>query len=85
MQLINHKLSAPFPPRGENTTEILLRELKSRNPKYCFAIEWPENGDEPIFHTSTSDMPVLTLRLQNFLSELYAGKHNDKFFIEEVK
>lgn len=80
LELINHKLN--FPPRPESTEE-LLKELINRKPKYVFAIEWPEDESMPICHTSTSSMPVLALRLQNFLTDLYSGKYDDKFFIEK--
>lgn len=71
-----------FPPQS-NPTDSMLKDIIARKPKYAFVIEWPEDGSEPSFHTSTSDMPVLAMRLQNFLVEAYSGKLNEKFFIEK--
>jgi len=81
LKLINHKY--PFPPRGNNTSGMLT-EIAKTEPKFAFVIEWPSNGDMPIIHTTTEDAPVIAFRLQNFLSDLYAGKYPD-LFIKEVK
>lgn len=74
MKFINHKENN-FPPRSESqTTEKMLKDIAATKPNYAFVVEWPTNGDLPVFHTSTEDAPVLAFRLQNFLDSLYSGK-----------
>jgi len=74
MKLINHKENH-FPPRSESQiTEKMLKNIATTKPNYAFVVEWPSNGDLPVFHTSTEDAPVLAYRLQNFLDGLYRGK-----------
>lgn len=84
LKLINHKNI--FPPRGQefNNTVPMLTEIAKTEPNFAFVIEWPSNGDMPDNHTTTNDAAVLSLRLQNFLSDLYAGKYPN-FFIENAK
>lgn len=83
LKLINHKHT--FPPRGqEDNAAAMLTEIAKTEPKFAFVVEWPSNGDMPVIHTTTEDAAVLALRLQNFLSDLYAGKYPN-FFIENEK
>ena len=76
LKIINHKKK--FPPRGDNfakITEDMLKEITASKPKFAFVIEWPNNGDEPVVHTSTEDAAVIAFRLQNILNILYSKEN----------
>lgn len=85
MNLINHK-QITFPPvsNGE-ITKKMLNSISESKPKFAFVIEWPDDGSNPVAHTSTEDAPVLLFRLQEFINKTISGRYSEIFFVEEDK
>lgn len=59
--------------RGDLTSTEMLNTLASYNPAKAFVICWPEDGSMPSYHSNTADMPVILLRLQEFIHKFYNG------------
>lgn len=55
----------------------MLRNIAEEKPKNAFVIVWPEDGSLPTYHSSTSDMPVVLMRLQEFIHKYYNGDFSD--------
>lgn len=51
----------------------MLKNIAEEKPKNVFVIVWPEDGSMPTYHGSTSDMPVVLMRLQEFIHKYYSG------------
>lgn len=51
----------------------VLRNIADNNPKHVFVIAWPEDGSMPSYHSSTSDMPVILMRINEFVHKYYNG------------
>jgi hypothetical protein len=51
----------------------MLINISEDKPKNAFVIAWPEDGSMPTYHSSTSDVPVILLRLQEFIHKYYNG------------
>ena len=51
----------------------MLVNIAYDNPKNAFVIVWPENGEMPTYHSTTSDTPVVLMRLQEFIHKYYNG------------
>jgi hypothetical protein len=49
----------------------MLTEIASQKPKNAFVICWPEDGSMPTYHSSTGDMPVILMRLNEFIHKFY--------------
>ena len=60
-----------------NTAEM-LREIAKEKPANAFVIVWPKDDGLPTYHSNTSDMPTVLLRLQTFIHEYFqrAYEHN---------
>lgn len=50
--------------------------IELNNPKHAFVICWPEDGKLPSYHSTTGDIPVVLLRLQEFIHKYYNGEFN---------
>jgi len=51
----------------------MLREISESTPKHAFVIVWPEDGKMPSYYSSTGDLPVVLMRLQEFIHKAYNG------------
>ena len=51
----------------------ILRNIADEGPKNVFVICWPQDGKMPTYHSNTSDIPVILLRLQEFIHKFYNG------------
>lgn len=54
----------------------MLRNIADGSPKNAFVITWPENGDMPTYWSSTGDLPVVLMRLNEFIHKSYNGDFN---------
>ena len=54
----------------------VLRAIADDNPSKVFVICWPEDGTMPTYHSNTSDMPVVLMRIQEFIHKFYNGDFN---------
>jgi hypothetical protein len=61
--MTRHDISAPS----------MLREIAKEKPKHCFVICWPEDGSMPTYHSTTSDMPTVLMRLREFEHKYFDG------------
>ena len=52
----------------------MLEEIAELNPVNAFVVCWPKDGSMPTFHSNTADMPVLLMRLQQFIHDWYGGE-----------
>ena len=52
----------------------MLREIADSAPKHAFVITWPEDGKMPTYYSSTGDMPVVLMRLNEFIHKVYGGE-----------
>lgn len=51
----------------------MLREIAAEEPEYVFAITWPKDSGVPTYHSNTSDMAEILMRLQEFVHKLFNG------------
>lgn len=51
----------------------MLKAIAEQKPSKVFMIVWPEDGTRPTYHSNTSDIPVIVLRIQQFLHKLFNG------------
>jgi len=51
----------------------ILRAIAENKPKHVFVIAWGEDGDNPTYHCSMADTPVVLLRLQQFIHGYFNG------------
>ena len=56
-----------------NDAPGILRAIADEEPKNVFVIAWPNDGSMPTYHSSTSDTPVVLMRLQEFIHKYYNG------------
>ncbi len=55
----------------------MLKAIAKEKPTHAFVIVWPEDGSRPTYHSTTSDMPVVLLRLQEFTHKYFMGHFED--------
>lgn len=62
--------------KGEGEPELnaakMLRAIAKQKPRYVFCIVWWKKG-MPSYHSSTSDMPTLLMRCQEFIHKYFNG------------
>jgi hypothetical protein len=54
----------------------MLKAIAEEKPNHSFVICWPEDGSLPTYHSSTGDMPIILMRLQEFIHKYYNGDFN---------
>lgn len=69
-------------PKGFTDEDInasnMLQEIAKSNPKHAFVISWPADGTIPTYHSSTGDTPVILMRLQEFIHQMFSGEFYTK-------
>ena len=65
-----------FITRHDIDSAGMLNSIAEQKPKNAFVIAWPEDGKMPSYHCNTSDMPVVLIRLQEFIHKFYNGDFN---------
>jgi hypothetical protein len=55
----------------------MLRNIADSEPQNAFVILWPSDGSIPTYHSTTSDIPVVMLRIQGFIHKVYNGDFGD--------
>ena len=64
---------------GENlSVDRVMNGIQQDKPEHIFVIAWPENGSMPTYHSTTSDMPTVLMRLNEFIHKYYNGDFNDE-------
>jgi hypothetical protein len=51
----------------------MLRAIADEAPQNAFVISWPADGSAPSYHSSTADIPVVLMRLQEFIHKHFNG------------
>jgi hypothetical protein len=51
----------------------MLRNIAESAPNHAFVVAWPEDGGMPTYHCSTGDIPVVLMRVQEFIHKYYSG------------
>lgn len=51
----------------------MLREIAKKKPKNAFVIIWPEDGSMPTYHSSTSDISIILMRIREFEHKYFSG------------
>lgn len=59
-----------------NCSDILM-EIAKQDPKNIFVITWGKDSSTTTYHSSTSDMPNVLLKLQTFIHKYFNGDFND--------
>lgn len=62
-----------FWTNGDIQADKMLQAIAEENPKNAFVIVWPDDGSMPTYHSSTSDVPTVLMRLQQFIHKYYNG------------
>jgi len=57
-------------------TAEMLRNIADEKPANAFVVVWPEDGSLPTYHSNTSDVPVILMRLNEFIHQYYNGDFN---------
>lgn len=52
----------------------MLRNIAANKPNNAFVIVWPSDGSLPTYHSSTGDIPVVLMRLNEFIHKYYSGE-----------
>lgn len=55
----------------------MLREIAKEKPENAFVIAWPNDGAMPEYYSSTGDIPVVLMRLQEFAHKYYNGDFSE--------
>ena len=55
-------------------SEQMLKNIAEEKPAKVFVICWPEDGSMPTYHSNTSDIPVILMRLREFEHKYFSGK-----------
>lgn len=58
---------------GNLSADEMLRNLADEEPKCAFVICWPKDGGWPTFHSNTKDIPVILLRMHQFIHKVLNG------------
>lgn len=58
---------------GEMPAPEMLRNIADGEPINAFVIVWPADGSMPTYHSSTSDIPVIMMRCQEFIHKYFNG------------
>lgn len=56
----------------------MLRNIADGEPKHAFVIAWPADGKLPAYYSSTGDLPIVMLRIQEFIHKFYNGDFETK-------
>ena len=56
------------------STQDMLKNIAGENPNNAFVIIWPKDGSMPTYHSNTGDMPVVLMRIQEFVHKFYNGE-----------
>lgn len=54
-----------------------LHAIAKDDPKFVFVIAWPKDGTRATYHSNTSDVPTIVLRLQQFIHKLFNGDFSE--------
>lgn len=60
--------------KGDIPAPDMLRNIAKKQPEHVFVITWPSDGAIPSYHSSTADVPVVLMRLQEFIHKVYNGE-----------
>lgn len=63
--------------RLDQLPEEVLNGVLAKKPRHLFIIAWPEEG-MPTYHSTTSDMPIVTMRLRQFEHKLFSGELSEE-------
>jgi hypothetical protein len=55
------------------SAQEMLEEIAKQKPKNAFVVVWPEDGTMPTYHCSTGDIPVVLMRVNEFIHKYYNG------------
>lgn len=59
-----------FTRKDINAVEM-LGAIAEKEPENVFVICWPKDGTMPTYHSSTPDMPIILMRIQEFIHKFY--------------
>lgn len=57
--------------QGDLKAEDVLREIAEEKPEFVFVIAWPSDGSMPSYHSNTDDVPVIVMRLLQFIHKVF--------------
>jgi hypothetical protein len=53
--------------------EEVIEGVLANKPAHLFIIAWPSDGSKPTYHSTTSDAPVILMRLAEFQHKYFNG------------
>ena len=57
----------------DQAVEEVLQGVLAKEPQHVFVIAWPADGSLPTYHSTTSDFPVVLMRLREFEHKYFNG------------
>lgn len=70
-------LTPDFITTRDLSAKDMLCNIAEENPSHAFVVVWPEDGGMPTYHSSTSDIPVVMMRVNEFIHKVYNGDFQD--------
>lgn len=70
---MNNVLKFPAITRHDISTKEMLVNIAESNPSNAFVIVWHSDESMPTYHSNTSYMPVVLMRVQEFIHKYYNG------------
>lgn len=49
----------------------MLQSISEEEPANVFVVVWPKDGSPPTYHSSSADVPVVLMRIQQFIHKYY--------------
>ncbi len=70
---MSNVIKLPIITTHDINTKEMLETIAKTEPENAFVIVWPNDGSMPTYHCNTSDMPVVLMRIQEFIHKYYNG------------
>jgi hypothetical protein len=66
-------IKLPLITQHELDASEMLAAIAEDKPKNAFVVVWPEDGTMPTYHSTTSDVPTVLMRLREFEHKYFSG------------
>lgn len=70
-------IKLPINTQVDLDAATMLRNIAEDAPKHVFVICWPDDGSLPTYHSTTSDIATVLMRINEFTHKYYNGDFND--------
>lgn len=59
--------------KNDISASDMLKNIACENPNHAFVVVWPNDGSMPTYHSSTSDVSIVLMRINEFVHKFYNG------------